>query len=42
MEFGDDQQTADILTRAHSSGEIHELVTGSQEAVDALAAFAGR
>jgi uncharacterized protein (TIGR03083 family) len=40
--LGDDQQTADILTKAHSGEEIRALVTGPTDFVDLFAALAGR
>jgi uncharacterized protein (TIGR03083 family) len=40
--LGSSQQTADILTRAHTADEIRSLVDGPQDAVDLLAMFAGR
>lgn len=40
--LGPAQQAADILTRAHIADEVRSLVSGPSEAVDLLAAFAGR
>jgi uncharacterized protein (TIGR03083 family) len=40
--LGPSQQAADILTRAHTAAEVRTLATGPSEAVDLLAAFAGR
>jgi len=40
--LGDATQTADILTRAHTSDEVRALATGPSDAVDLLARFAGR
>lgn len=40
--LGPAQQAADILTRAHSGAEIRDLATGPSDAVELLAAFAGR
>lgn len=42
VSLGSSQQTADILTRAHTADEIRSLVDGPQDAVDLLAMFAGR
>lgn len=40
--LGPAQQTADILTRAHTTDEVRQLATGPADAVERLAAFAGR
>lgn len=40
--LGPAQQTADILTRGHTSAEIHELVDGPSDRVEVLAAGLGR
>jgi uncharacterized protein (TIGR03083 family) len=40
--LGPAQQAADILTRAHTADEVRARVTGPTDAVDLLAAFAGR
>lgn len=42
LRIGDFQQTADLLTRAHTSDEIRELVTGPDEAVELAASSFGR
>ena len=42
IELGSSQQTADILTRAHTAEEIRSLASGPRDAVDLLAGFAGR
>lgn len=42
VELGPAQQAADILTRAHTADEVSRLVTGPPEAVELLAAIAGR
>jgi uncharacterized protein (TIGR03083 family) len=40
--LGDLQQTADLLTRAHTADEVRALVTGPDEAVELAAAAFGR
>lgn len=40
--LGPAQQTADILTRAHTAEDVRLLVDGPASAVDVLASFAGR
>ena len=40
--LGDNNQTANILTRGHSADEIRSLATGPAEAVNRLALVAGR
>jgi uncharacterized protein (TIGR03083 family) len=40
--LGPAQQAADILTRAHTADDVRALVTGPTEAVELIAAFAGR
>lgn len=40
--LGPARQAADILTRAHPAAEIRTLATGPSDAVELLAAFAGR
>lgn len=40
--LGDDDQTAAILTRGHTAGEIRARVTGPAERVELLATVAGR
>jgi uncharacterized protein (TIGR03083 family) len=42
VSLGNSQQTADILTRAHTANEIRSLVEGPQDAIDLLALFAAR
>lgn len=42
VSLGSSQQTADILTRAHTANEIRSLAAGPRSAVDLLAMFAGR
>jgi uncharacterized protein (TIGR03083 family) len=42
LELGDTQQTADLLTRAHTADEVRRLVAGPQTAVDLAAAMFGR
>jgi len=42
VSLGSSQQTAGILTRAHTANEIRSLVDGPQDAVGLLAMFAGR
>ena len=40
--LGPAQQAADILTRAHTADNVRALVTGPTDAVELLAAVAGR
>src|SRR5262249_49394833 len=40
--LGPTQQTADILTRAHTADEVRRLVDGPRDTVDELAPFLGR
>ena len=40
--LGNAQQAADILTRAHTAEDVRKLATGPTNAVELLAAFAGR
>lgn len=42
LRLGDPQQTADLLTRRHTSDEVRALVTGPDAAVDLAAASFGR
>jgi uncharacterized protein (TIGR03083 family) len=42
INLGPSQQTADILTRAHTADEVRSLASGPGDAVELLASFAGR
>ena len=42
VDLGPAQQAADVLTWAHTSDEIHEIVVGPLEEVSVLASFGAR